>query len=63
MRCRGDLWKEAGVERGLLDWVTQAGDVVGSEMVRWLVTDEAPHLPVVDVGWARASDGQEALRW
>lgn len=59
----GGLLKETSVERALLDWVTQTGDGVGAVMVRWLVTGQAPRLPVSDVGWARPGDAEEALRW
>ncbi|MEE6140395.1 hypothetical protein SKC41_29290 [Mycobacterium sp. 050128] len=51
------------METALLNWVTQTGDVVGGELVRWLVTGDAPRLPAIDVGWARPGDAEGALRW
>ncbi|WP_156748339.1 hypothetical protein [Mycobacterium sp. 1465703.0] len=51
------------MERALLDCVTQSGEVLPAEMVRWLVTEEAPRLAVTDVGWARPDAAGNALRW
>ncbi len=51
------------MERAVLDWVMQAGDVVGGQMVSWLVTGDAPRSPVIDVGWARPGGAEGALRW
>lgn len=51
------------MERALLDCVTQSGEVLAAEMVRWLVTGEAPRLAATDVGWARRDAAGDALRW